>query len=232
MGFFDSDDESSSYLDGVAEQVSLENALEQQRVVLGAGSEKVYTDKTTVKSAQIALKELSRKTGKSVYDPIEIDGKIGPHTRAAVSAFNRDYGWPADADQITEGTFIALMRPDVMDATKASAAAPPAPLPPTPKQVEQMTAPVVTAPSSFGDAQEELPSRPTSLLQRERPRAEPPNYGKWVFVGITGVAGLGVLWLLVDALRGRRNGAPRSGGAASRHTFVDSPHTLAGYRRK
>lgn len=215
-----------SYLDGVCAVI---------------GEDKVFTDKGTVKSAQIALKMLSQKTGNAAFDPIEIDGKIGPHTRAAVTAFNAAYGWPSDGDKITEGTFTAMMRPDVMNPTRAGSGvivSDSPPLPPTPKQVDKMVAPVVDAPSPSPES-----PRAPSVFQREKPKSmfadaetgkaieytpgEPSgsSTAKWVFIGITAVASAGVLWLVVDALRGRRSsGGSGGGGSAPRGTLV-------GYRR-
>lgn len=82
--------------------------------IVGAG-DKVYTDKKTVKSVQAQLHVLALATGNSSFDPGKIDGLVGPHTNAAVSAFNKAYGWPADGTKITDGTLTALKRPDVVD---------------------------------------------------------------------------------------------------------------------
>lgn len=79
------------------------------------GADKVYTDQKTVKSVQQRLHDLAVATGNMSFDPGKIDGIVGPHTNAAVTAFNAAYGWPSDGSKITDGTLTALKRPDVVD---------------------------------------------------------------------------------------------------------------------
>jgi len=83
------------------------------------------TDKKTVASVQRQLHALAQATGNSDFDPYHDkyrdDGVIGSHTRDAVAAFNKAYGWPDDGDKITSGTLKALTRPDVVSANRAAA---------------------------------------------------------------------------------------------------------------
>ncbi len=68
-----------------------------------------------MKSVQKQLYALSVATSTPSLDPGTIDGKVGPHTNAAVAVFNTKYGWPTDGSKITAGTLDALKRPDVVD---------------------------------------------------------------------------------------------------------------------
>ncbi len=65
------------------------------------GEDPVYTDSATVTSVQKQLYKLSVATSTPSLDPGTIDGKVGPHTNAAVAVFNTKYGWPTDGSKIT-----------------------------------------------------------------------------------------------------------------------------------
>lgn len=106
------------------------------------GADKVYTDSATVTQVQAQLHALSLNSHNPSLDPGKIDGKIGPNTNAAVAAFNVAYGWPTDGSSITDGTLVALKRPDVIDPAgyAAQQAAASADAASTPTQVQSAAA--------------------------------------------------------------------------------------------
>lgn len=89
-------------------------------IVLGV----VHIDAATVALVQGALGALPAASSDPVFgvfkDKKEIDGRIGPKTRAAVGKFNKQYrGAPEDGESITDGTLAALKLNVVIPPTPA-----------------------------------------------------------------------------------------------------------------
>lgn len=163
------------------------------------GADVIYTDKPTVTSVQQKLKALAAATGNLSFDPGVVDGKAGPRTNAAVSAFNTAYGWPSDGSTITAGTLEAFKRPDVVDP-KGYAASQAADVPPTAMPVAAATAaiPAMTQPmpSAFSPASVfpslRTPQAGAPMTMPMAPSGGMPTWG-WVLIGLGVVGGAAFL---------------------------------------
>ena len=88
---------------------------------------------------QAALTYLARTNGHAPWDPKGVDGKFGPNTKAAVSAFQGDHGLTVDGEC---GNQTAAS----LDAELGYGAAPPAPGPPAPGPAPALVKPSNVSP--------------------------------------------------------------------------------------